>query len=111
MTRTKGLKAEPEDGVGGYREEVSNEDHDKDKIDINDGAGESCAMQSNKGQEAEISGTSESITSGQSGDCPIYFTRVYIHLGRARAMVCALDQQNFIRNKRTLLPTIKWCHE
>ena len=61
--------------------------------------------------KAEISGTSESITSGQSGDCPIYFTRVYIHLGRARAMVCALDQQNLIRNKRTLLPTIKWCHE
>ena len=44
-------------------------------------------------------GTGESITSGQSGDCPIYFTRVYIHLGCARAMVCALDQQNLIHNK------------
>jgi hypothetical protein len=39
------------------------------------------------------------------------FARVYIHLGRAQTMVCAHNQQNLISNKRTLLPTIKWCHE
>ena len=54
LTRTKGLKAEPEDGVGDYREEVSNQDDDEDKIDINDGTGQSCARQSNVDEDRDI---------------------------------------------------------
>ena len=54
MTRTKGLKAEPEDGVGDDREEVSNQEDDEDKIDINDGTGQSCAGQSNVDKGRDI---------------------------------------------------------
>ena len=33
--------------------------------------------------------TSESITSGQSGDCPVYSRDLYIHGDCALTMVCA----------------------
>ena len=54
MTRTKGLKAEPEDKVGQRGEEVSNKDDDKDLIDINDGLWQSCVRQSNERQGKDI---------------------------------------------------------
>ena len=54
MTGTKGLKVEPEDGVGDDHKEVSNQDDDKDKVDINDGTGQSCAGQSNVDKDRDI---------------------------------------------------------
>jgi hypothetical protein len=55
LTRTKGLKVEPEDGIGDDSEEVSNQNNNKDKIDINDGQGRAVRGRA-MWTKAEISG-------------------------------------------------------
>jgi hypothetical protein len=54
LTRTRVLKAEPEEHVGEDCEEVTNNEQGEDAKDINDGQGQSCAGQSNE-DKTEIS--------------------------------------------------------
>ena len=55
--------------------------------------------------------TSESITSGQSGDCPVYSQGlIYIWAMHGPWSVRLINRTLFILNE-PYLPTIKWCHE
>jgi hypothetical protein len=72
LTRTRVLKADPQEDVGEDCQEVTNKDDDKDLIDINDGDKAELCEAEQCGQDQRYLYTSESITSGQSGDCPVY---------------------------------------
>ena len=54
MTRTRVLKADPQEDIGEDRQEVTNEDDDEVLIDINDGTRQSCAGQSNVDKGRDI---------------------------------------------------------
>jgi hypothetical protein len=96
LTRTRVLKAEPEEDVGDDGRDVSQQEDEEDSEDINDEQGPSNAGRNKEGQGQRYH-CEEIITSGQSGDCLVYFQGLIYILDCARTMVCA-------HNKRTFLP-------
>ena len=100
LTRTRVLKADPQEDVGEDCQKVSNKDDDKDLIDINgEDKAERCrAAQCRQGQRYPC--TSESITSGQSGDCPVYSQGfIYIWVAHGPWSVRTVNKTLFTINK------------
>ena len=99
LTRTQGLKVEPEEDVGNDGEEVTNNEDKKDAEDINDGQGRAVRGRAIKARQ-RYPYTSESITSGQSGDCPVYSQGfIYVWVAHRPWSVHTINKTLFLINE------------